>query len=123
MKCRSPRSSATATRTPTPQGPCRWRRAGPGRSPWRDLSPHESEAANRSQIAPWLGHEQERTTHSYLHADLEVKQLYRMTPPEGRPGRYRAPDRLLASLDGLCSPAAQPLAPRKRAVGGQPTLY
>ena len=56
-----------------------------------------------STIALWLGHEQERTTHIYLHADLELKQrtLDRITPPEGRPGRYRAPDPLLAFLEGL----------------------
>jgi integrase/recombinase XerD len=56
-----------------------------------------------STIALWLGHEQERTTHIYLHADLELKQrtLDRITPPEGRPGRYRAPDTLLAFLEGL----------------------
>jgi integrase/recombinase XerD len=36
-------------------------------------------------------------------ADLELKQrtLDRMTPPEGRPSRYRAPDTLLAFLEGL----------------------
>ena len=56
-----------------------------------------------SSIVLWLGHEQERTTHIYLHADLELKQrtLDRMTLPEGRPGRYRAPDTLLAFLEGL----------------------
>ena len=56
-----------------------------------------------STIAPWLGHEQERTTHIYLHADLELKQhtLDRITPPGRRPGRYRAPDTLLAFLEGL----------------------
>jgi site-specific recombinase XerD len=56
-----------------------------------------------STIALWLGHEQERTTHIYLHADLELKQrtLDRMTPPEGHPGRYRAADTLLAFLAGL----------------------
>ena len=54
-------------------------------------------------IALWLGHEQERTTHVYLHADLELKQrvLDRTTPPNARPGRYRAPDILLAFLDSL----------------------
>jgi integrase/recombinase XerD len=54
-------------------------------------------------IALWLGHEQERTTHIYLHADLDLKQrtLDRITPPEGRPGRYRAPDTLLAFLQDL----------------------
>jgi integrase/recombinase XerD len=51
----------------------------------------------------WLRHEQELTTHIYLHADLELKQctLDRITPPEGRPGRDRAPDTRLAFLDGL----------------------
>jgi integrase/recombinase XerD len=56
-----------------------------------------------STIALWLGHEQERTTHVYLHADLALKQrtLDRITPPDGHPGRYRAPDTLLAFLEGL----------------------
>ena len=56
-----------------------------------------------STIALWLGHEHERTTHIYLHADLELKQrtLDRITPPESHPGRYRAPDTLLAFLAGL----------------------
>jgi len=56
-----------------------------------------------STIALWLGHEQERTTHIYLHADLALKQraLDRTTPPDGRPGRYRPPDTLLAFLDNL----------------------
>ena len=56
-----------------------------------------------STIALWLGHEQERTTHIYLHADLALKQrtLDRITPRDGHPGRYRAPDTLLAFLDGL----------------------
>jgi hypothetical protein len=57
-----------------------------------------------SMIALWLGqHEQERTTHRYLHADLALKQrtLDRITPPTDHPGRYRAPDRIIAFLDGL----------------------
>lgn len=56
-----------------------------------------------STIALWLGHEQERTAHIYLHADLAIKQraLDRITPPNGRPGRYRPPDRLLAFLQDL----------------------
>lgn len=54
-------------------------------------------------IALWLGHEQERTTRVYLHADLGLKQrvLDRTTPPNGRPGRYRPPDSLLDFLNGL----------------------
>ena len=62
-----------------------------------------SAGVDTSTIALWLGHEQERTTHIYLHADLELKQrtLDRITPPEGRTGRYRAPDTLLAFLESL----------------------
>ena len=57
-----------------------------------------SAGVDTSTIALWLGHEQERTTHIYLHADLAIKQraLDRATPPNGRPGRYRPPDPLLA---------------------------
>jgi integrase/recombinase XerD len=56
-----------------------------------------------STIALWLGHEQERTTHVYLHADLALKQrtLDRITPPSGHPGRYRAPDSIIDFLDNL----------------------
>lgn len=54
-------------------------------------------------IALWLGHEQIETTAIYLHADLSLKEqaLARTTPPNSPPGRYRAPDTLLAFLDGL----------------------
>jgi integrase/recombinase XerD len=56
-----------------------------------------------STIALWLGHEQERTTHVCLHADLALKQrtLDRITPRSGHPGRYRALDTLLDFLEGL----------------------
>lgn len=62
-----------------------------------------SAGVDTSTIALWLGHEQERTTHIYLHADLAIKQraLDRATPPNARPGRYRPPDRLLAFLEDL----------------------
>ena len=54
-------------------------------------------------IALWLGHEQERTTRVYLHADLGLKQrvLDQATPPNSRPGRYRARDTVLEFLDSL----------------------
>jgi integrase/recombinase XerD len=54
-------------------------------------------------IALWLGHESTRTTDIYLHADLALKEkaLARTSPPHTRAGRYRAPDSLLAFLDGL----------------------
>jgi len=54
-------------------------------------------------IALWLGHESTRTTDIYLHADLTLKEkaLARTNPPHTRAGRYRAPDSLLAFLEGL----------------------
>ena len=54
-------------------------------------------------IALWLGHEQERTTHLYLHSDLGHKQrtIIASHHPTGHPGRYRAPDQLIAFLEEL----------------------
>ncbi len=39
----------------------------------------------------------------YIHADLEMKEraLARTTPPDVQPGRYKAPDPLLAYLESL----------------------
>lgn len=56
-----------------------------------------------SVIALWLGHEQVETTQVYLHANLAIKEkaLERTKPLEGRPGRYRPPDSLLAFLEAL----------------------
>jgi integrase/recombinase XerD len=54
-------------------------------------------------IALWLGHETTASTRVYLHADMQIKEraLARTTPPDTKPGRYSAPDSLLAFLDGL----------------------
>jgi site-specific recombinase XerD len=54
-------------------------------------------------IALWLGHESVETTQIYLRADLTLKEraLARTTPLPSRPGRYRAPDPLLAFLESL----------------------
>lgn len=54
-------------------------------------------------IALWLGHESVETTQIYVHADLTLKEraLARTAPPGTVPGRYRAPDRLLAFLEAL----------------------
>jgi integrase/recombinase XerD len=54
-------------------------------------------------IALWLGHEQVTTTNVYLHADMSQKEraIARTTPPNTKPGRYRAPDTLLAFLETL----------------------
>lgn len=54
-------------------------------------------------IALWLGHESTRSTDVYIHADLALKEraIAHTTPPTTAPGRYRAPDTLLAFLDNL----------------------
>ena len=54
-------------------------------------------------IALWLGHEQVSTTNIYLHADMTQKEraIARTTPPNSKPGRYRAPDPVLAFLETL----------------------
>lgn len=54
-------------------------------------------------IALWLGHEDVRSTQMYVHADMSMKEraLARTTPSSTPPGRYRAPDALLAFLEGL----------------------
>jgi site-specific recombinase XerD len=54
-------------------------------------------------IALWLGHESPTSTRAYLHADMAMKEraLARTTPPDTPPGRYTAPDTLLAFLDSL----------------------
>jgi len=56
-----------------------------------------------SVIALWLGHEGVETTQIYLHADLAIKEraLARTAPTGATPGRYRAPDSLLAFLESL----------------------
>lgn len=54
-------------------------------------------------IALWLGHEQVTTTNIYLHADISQKEraIARTTPPATTPGRYQAPDTVMAFLDTL----------------------
>jgi site-specific recombinase XerD len=54
-------------------------------------------------IALWLGHEGVETTQLYLHADLSLKEraFARTAPAHTKPGRYRAPDTLLAFLESL----------------------
>lgn len=56
-----------------------------------------------SVIALWMGHASPESTQAYLHADMTIKQraLARITPPNTAPGRYQAPDTLLAYLDTL----------------------
>ena len=54
-------------------------------------------------IALWLGHESIETTNVYVHADITLKEraLARTVPVAVKPGRYRAPDPLLALLESL----------------------
>ncbi|MBF8185512.1 site-specific integrase [Nonomuraea sp. K274] len=54
-------------------------------------------------IALWLGHEQVGTVQHYLHADMTQKEraIAKTTPPGTKPGRYHAPDPLLAFLEAL----------------------
>ncbi|MER5347607.1 tyrosine-type recombinase/integrase [Streptomyces mirabilis] len=56
-----------------------------------------------SVIALWLGHESTETTQIYLHADMAIKEraLTRTAPSGSTPGRYNAPDTLLAFLQTL----------------------
>ncbi len=56
-----------------------------------------------SVIALWLGHEGIETTQIYLCADLAIKEraLAHTAPAGTTPGRYRAPDTLLAFLEAL----------------------
>ena len=63
-----------------------------------------------SVIALWMGHEDPASTQIYLHADMTIKEqaLARVQPRGTQPGRYRAPDTLLAFLDTLLSPPAGP---------------
>lgn len=61
------------------------------------------EGVEQSVIALWLGHESIETTQIYLDANLELKEkmLAMTTPPDGKPGRFRPDDKLLAFLKAL----------------------
>jgi integrase/recombinase XerD len=54
-------------------------------------------------IALWLGHEHIATVQIYLHADLALKEqaLAKAGGPQATRRRYRAPDSLIAFLNGL----------------------
>lgn len=54
-------------------------------------------------IALWLGHADIRSTTTYLHADMTIKEqaLQRMATADLPAGRYRPSDKLLAFLDDL----------------------
>ena len=54
------------------------------------------------KVALWLGHESIQTTEDYLRVDViqRIEVLDSVTPPELRPGKFRPPDKLIASLHG-----------------------
>jgi site-specific recombinase XerD len=58
---------------------------------------------DRAVIALWLGHESVETTQIYLDANLALKKdiLAKITPLEGKPGRYKPGDKLLEFLKHL----------------------
>ena len=58
---------------------------------------------DRAVIALWLGHESVETTQIYLDANLTLKEeiLAKITMSNGKPGRYKAGDELLAFLQHL----------------------
>jgi site-specific recombinase XerD len=61
------------------------------------------EGVDRAVIALWLGHESVETTQIYLDANLTLKEeiLAKTMSPDGKPGRHRADDELLAFLKRL----------------------
>ena len=54
-------------------------------------------------IALWLGHADVRSTNTYLHADMAIKEraLAQLAPLDTLPGRYQPSDELLAFLERL----------------------
>jgi len=54
------------------------------------------------KVAMWLGHEHTETSEIYVRGDAteKLKLLGAVVPPSLRPGKFRAPDKLLASLRG-----------------------
>jgi site-specific recombinase XerD len=61
------------------------------------------QGVEQAVIALWLGQESIETTQVYLDANLELKQrvLDAVTLLNGKPGRYRPDDKLLAFLQSL----------------------
>jgi site-specific recombinase XerD len=54
------------------------------------------------KVSLWLGHAFMQTTEMYLHADPmeKIEAIEGTVPPSLRPGRFTAPDKLIASLHG-----------------------
>jgi len=56
-----------------------------------------------SVIALWLGHEKLETTHTYVEADLAMKErvLEKLAAVKTKTARFKADDKLLAFLSTL----------------------
>lgn len=79
----------------------------------RQISPHVLRHTNAMSllhagvdttvIALWLGHADVRSTNTYLHADMAIKEraLAQLAPLDTLPGRYQPSDELLAFLERL----------------------
>lgn len=54
------------------------------------------------KVSLWLGHADMRTTEFYLRADPidKLEAIEKVTPPALKRGRFRVPDKLIASLHG-----------------------
>ena len=54
------------------------------------------------KVALWLGHESTQTTEDYLRVDVmqRIEVLDSVRPMQLRPGKFRPPDKLIASLRG-----------------------
>jgi site-specific recombinase XerC len=54
------------------------------------------------KVSLWLGHTELQTTEVYLRADPTEKldAINSLVPPELKKGRFRPPDKLIASLRG-----------------------
>jgi site-specific recombinase XerD len=74
------------------------------------------------RVALWLGHATTQTTEMYVRADAAVKleTIEAITPPHLRAGRFKATDKLLASLksSSLCGANHQKRSPNQAPQGG-----
>jgi integrase/recombinase XerD len=54
------------------------------------------------KVSLWLGHTSIQTTEAYLRADPteKLEAMSAVVPPTLKRGRFRAPDKLIASLRG-----------------------
>jgi len=92
-------TAAAATRCPTLRG----KRVAPHVLRHTAAMTLLAAGVDQTVIALWLGHERVETTDIYIHGDLTIKEraIARTAPPGIRPGRYKAPDALIAFLEGL----------------------